>query len=197
MKNLEAYTETTRAIASHLGWEWTLDEDWLADNCMARLNGPDGAAIHLRSSTYEYTPDNGTRLEISGSFPHSKYGSHAPHDGCPHITVSAAKSPHAIANDIRKRFLPRYMPLYHEALERKQGYEEKEQLQAAVTQQLADLMGGSVGRDGRLFRPSHLDGYGHIEVQHGGDAVNFKLSSIPLDLALRIAAILGKETREE
>ena len=196
MKNLEAYTETTRAIASHLGWEWTLDEDWLADNCMARLNGPDGAAIHLRSSTYEYTPDNGTRLEISGSFPHSKYGSHAPCNALS-ITVSAAKSPMTIANDIRKRFLPFYLPLYAEALERKQNYEEGEQLQAAVTQQLADLMGGSVGRDGRVFRPSHLDGYGHIEVQHGGGAVNFKLSSIPLDLALRIAAILGKETREE
>lgn len=193
MKNREAFAETNRAIANHLGWEWAFDEEWFADNNVARLNGPDDAHIHLRPSTYEYTPDDGTRLEISGSYPHHPgYGSFAPRNDCPRITVSAAKPPHKIANDLRKRFLPHYMPLYADALEGVARYEQSERLQESAAQQLAQIMGSEVGTNGRVYRPSHFEGYGHIEVQHGGDKVNFKLSSIPLDLALQIAMILGE-----
>ncbi len=188
MKNHIAFVDVVKAIARVLGW--LFDATWDGENLTtARLVGPDGARIHIRVSTYDYRPDDGSRLEISGSYPHHpRYGSFSRE--YPSITVAASKEPQVIARDIQRRFLPKYLPLYQKARQAEQDYVDGLARQGAVIQQLADVMGSKTGQS-CVYLPSTLSCYGRIEVYEGGDAVKIELGSVPVKLAIEIAMVLA------
>lgn len=183
MRNIKALREVGRQIGIALGTFWSLDEDDDSTYCVY-IRGQEGATIVIRPTGYKYDPNG--RLVISGRYPH-----------CPtwfdyddkHITVAATKDALTITKDIRRRFLPQYLRVYGEVLERKREYEERELLRQQHLQELARVL-GTEARNNRVYIPGDI--YGSCEAR--SDTVDFNISGVPFETALKIAALLvGKE----
>lgn len=135
------------------------------------------------------------RITISGGFPRDFYP--LP-ERRPTITVSAERSARSIANDVARRFLPVYIPLFEEMAARARAWAEVRQQQNAALDDLARVLGIGVHRyfegnqEGQLYHygPQHT----RIQVRPTGGTegvtADLILDRLPLDVALEVCEVL-------
>lgn len=114
MASFNALTETQKTenrlliqnVGMQLGPEWTVSESemfsWRTDAHIARA---DGASVYL-------SIDKG-RITVGGIYPTGGHVLHRPKD----ISVAVTRGAVAIAQEITRRFLPAYLPVYQRACE--------------------------------------------------------------------------------
>jgi hypothetical protein len=168
-----------RDIAVHLGENWRViprDADWIAN-----IGSQNGATIYVERS--------GDRLVVTGKFPRGEDGCNfVPHDKRPRITVRASRSPESIAGDIRRRFLPEYLPLYDEAAALWESHRRAEEQRRRELALLAEATGGTVVTHNSVrWYGEHS---GKVEVRHGGYAT--VEVSTTVDVALKMVGVLKK-----
>ncbi len=124
---MQTFTQLSKEIAIELTMLGTLDDNpiWTASlpddswHPVSYLKADDGREVRLWFDSRELTPK--TRIEISGCWPSSSYDkNYSPvwaSDNPPKITVSAKRTPQAIAKDIAGRFLPEFNELWAKALD--------------------------------------------------------------------------------
>ena len=171
-------------IAHALGFEWEYSDEQ-PYNHRRILAGPDGAGLNLA-----WVQSDNDRLKVLGRWPKPVrrgdriYDFH-PHDR-PMITVAANRSADSIAQDIRRRFLPKYLPLWQEAIEvRETKLAEIEKLDGMLTL-LMEIPNVRKDRneDGVKFG-EYKAIYGNAEV-HSGGTVSLKIHNLPLEAAREV-----------
>lgn len=130
------------------------------------------------------------RLEISGGYPrkYEPYASENP----PRISVSAGRPAESIAKDIKRRFLPEYIPLYAQKVKLKRETEAQIAVTNAALDELAALLGGQAkyaeqGRPGNVyFSRGKLEAYPH-------DPPDFHLDvrELSLEVTRKVCALLA------
>jgi hypothetical protein len=184
-----------KAIATHLpGWRFVVDEDGTRDH-FAALERDDGAGLHLFVRTYG-TP----HLEITGRPPRYRDGRrYSPHRWT-RIGCSPTRDPAAIARDIARRLLPKYLIEYAKAVQFVAETEAGEDAAIATAGHLAAILGcasGSLQKGCVQVRlPVREDGaYGHFEVRAGmPPTIGLILHGVPLAQAEPIARVLADRT---
>lgn len=168
----------TREIAEHLGKSWrpiTAEE-----GRRSKIVRKDGAEIWIRG---EDSHGAGlSRLAISGLFPsnHLPWGTE-----CPHITAAVSRGSEAIAGDIERRFLPKYLPLFEQNMKAKTADEKWERKKWAYTEAFIKALDGELAFDQTVRFKGPANCYGNIRVN--GDTVDLRLTSLDLDTAIRLA----------
>lgn len=160
--------------------------------CSWRVNEKaekDDVQLYVSSSKFEKW-----RVTISGGFPRTAKGEYIrpyKYDERPHeITVSGEKTPEQIAKDIENRFMPRYRELLANV---------KKQIESAdnymyTTKKTLRALGRSVDEaeeDSKEFHVSFKGGYGHVKAS--GENVSINLTSLDVQTAKKILALLPKE----
>ena len=181
--NDEELYEIAQALEPHLPG-WSLDWDPVNRPRYALFTNPDGAGMYVELSR-RTSP---ARLAVHGRYFTSYYLE--PRDR-PRITVSSARSIKAIAADIQRRFIPRYLDAFAQVCKRKRRAEEYERRKKLVLAELAKILNEPVSGDRIIRYHSDRDGrytYGRIEVS--GEHVNLDFSGVPVDTALAICRLL-------
>lgn len=171
--------KVAEGVAPLLGDGWTFKDD--PNHWGGTVLGPDGADLFFRM--------DGKRLQISGSYPH---GTHQKVWGYEHhsITVSPDRSDEAIAKDIQRRLLPKYLPELANVLERLRLHDEGANAQAEVAKDLARVLGTTPGvGEVSIYRSEHGI-YGRARILHGGNAVNLDLNGLTPEQAHQILTII-------
>jgi hypothetical protein len=189
--------ELARAVAALLNGEhFTVETPEAGERHYVRLVAPDGRAFSLNNSW-----SGRGKLHVSGCYPKDgdkymgprEWGAIGYNEQAPSINVSAEREPGPIARDISRRFLPEYTRVY-QACEAKRA--EHVAYLATVNNaaaQLEALIPGSEVRehDGQGAVYFHTSEHGYGELMPYSDTVNMDLRSLPLALALKVAAVLG------
>ena len=187
---LTAFQQKVQKIATYLP-PWEFSPEHLGASS-ALLGHPEIADAHLYFRTY--TPG---RIAVSGGFPRDFYP--LP-ERRPRITVSAERSARSIAEDVLRRFLPAYIPLFEEMEARAQAYAEGVAQKNVALDELAGLMSTGVHR----YHDAHTEGeiyhYGpdssriraRTSVGDRGITVDLDLSRLPLGVARQICGVLGE-----
>jgi len=181
--NDDRLREIAQALEPHLPG-WSLDWDAANRPRYALFVNDDGAGMYVELSRRA----NPARLAVSGRYFPSFYPE--PKDR-PCITVSSARSIEAIAADIQRRFVPRYLEAFARVCKRKRRAEEYERQREAILAELAEILNEPVGGDGVIRYHSDRDGryaYGRIEVF--GEHVSLDFSGVPVDTAREICRLL-------
>jgi hypothetical protein len=166
-------------IAAHLSDGWVAqprEAHWI----VAIVRQSDEATIYLER--------NSGRLAVLGGFP-------TPEDGCsfvqadkrPKITVAEGRSAKAIAEDIARRFLPVYLPLYARAVVLRDEHRQAEARRQEELHLLAEAAGGTIMHNGVRWYGRYD---GKVEVRHGGYA------KIEVDATVEIALKIIKLLKE-
>jgi hypothetical protein len=157
--------------------------------------GPNEAELSIRIETYGSRKG---RIEISGNF-HIGRGREfidvrewngSERSKLPEISVSGERGAQAIAKEIKRRFLPEYLPLLAKAIARRNeanSYEDKTRANLAT---LAEIAGARVPEE-RGRTTTYFTG-GDIQVC--GDSITLKLSSLSVEQAKQILEMM-KEAR--
>jgi hypothetical protein len=192
-------------LAVHLSagklW-WKLDK--LVGDTAIKLGGADGMEITLwcHGSARDGREET-IKFEVSGAFPPDTF---VLSEEEPRINVSYKRGARAVAGDIERRFLSKYVPLYYKKLEIQQGIERSRAAHKRVMATLSEAFGWNIvhHRDGRIKRVEESH-YGSNADAILGDSmrppeedgqwyVDLTLKRIPIGVALRIADML-KEPR--
>lgn len=137
----EQFGGICQAIAVFLP-DWTLDKAGETYDMRYTLTHTTGLQMALFTSKYDkqprltvsdwkwpqYTTMERGQTRTNTVFPHSLHG---PKESSPRITCSLAKSPEAIARDIKRRFLPEYTRIYQRCLEHAKAYQQHEDISRA------------------------------------------------------------------
>jgi len=169
----------TREIAEHLGRSWKpiTTEDGRRSKIVQQKSG---AEIWIRGE--DPYGIGLARVAISGLYP----GNHLPWGTeYPHITAAVSRGPEAIAKDIERRFLPRYLPLFEQNMKAKAEDEERERKKWAYTEAFIKALDGELAFDQTVRFKGPANCYGNIRVN--GDTVDLRLTSLDLDTAIRLA----------
>jgi hypothetical protein len=160
------------------------------------IKGPNESELAIRIETYGARKG---RIEVHGNFHIGRNrefidvrewnGS----ERCklPEISVSGTRGAAAIAKEIKRRFLPEYLPLLQKAITKRDehaSYEDKTRANLTV---LAAIVNAAVPteRDRSTASFYHNDkAYGDIQVS--GDSVTLKLSSLTMGQAKQILTSL-------
>jgi len=181
----------------HLGFEWQYLG--LQHDRMIRLGGPDGCAVHLSPDW----PDR-SRLAISGAYPdeYRPWG-----DRCPkEVTAAYSKGAARIAKDITRRFFPSYHPVYLEMVEARRKAEKQHAQADRWLDELAGELDGhcQIGQyrdEGELGNRSYKASTPwssdrpqlSLEISSYSQDIKIELDNLPLDLALRVCAMMRDE----
>lgn len=168
-------------IALQLGNPWKADRD--VATFYARIIGPSGAKLHIRRDK--------AKARVTGVYPGElPYGYR--HDGAygtekpPYIGVSESRGAAIIAKEIRRRFLPKYLPLLTLCKEKRVADEVYEKKKAETKEALVAAFNGKIVFDHSIhFRVASC--YGVAEVN---SSINIKLENMSLDAALKLAEFL-------
>lgn len=156
--------------------------------------GPDSAAMYLELDMSKDPP----RLMVTGRYPH---GYTYTTDDRPVIGMTTAKTALQLANEINRRFLPRYTAIYQECVQRKKRAEYRLAAEQDATLSLAHILGEMVhGREQR--RPYvHLvrqGPAGHLSAKvepafwsEGHLNVALDLRGVPFETACEICELLA------
>jgi len=181
-------------IAQALGFEWLYCPPLLRPgedlDTRAQIDGPDGCQITVML----YWRDD-DRLTIYGNWPQalpSPDGTQYtfrpdPRHDPGEITAALSRGPAAIAADIRRRFLPKYLPLWDEMIARKAATADQFAAIRAGYARLAAVAGTAHNGDGRLvFRNAA------IKLSHDDRGLHaaIDLHCIPFDKTLAIVKVL-------
>ncbi len=161
---------------------------------------PDGRVFSLNS-----TWSGAGKLHISGYYPKDGDAYRAPRDWgvvayneeAPSVNVSATREPVAIARDIVRRFLPAYTEIYRACIAKQQQQNAYRTNVNNTAAQLAALIPGAELRERDSVKSVHFysTGHGYGDFSPSSDTVNMDLRSLPVALARRIAALIGKSYR--
>lgn len=193
------------AIAASMGDGWSLrqvpdDDGGLSPS--RSIDHVDGPSFWLRPDGYR----NAKRMEVHGNWPKTSDGreqfpraDYKGEGGANTITFSLSKTPRDAANDIKRRFLPRYMELRAEMLSQVQSADSY----AAKTQASIKAL---IATDPAILRQSiHGDkqdvglgtGYHGSSLRINGDSVRFEHLDVPLSVALQILPLLKCRPTED
>jgi hypothetical protein len=189
--------QLTQDIAKELGSDWTfkpLDEPYPTQY----ITGPNEAELAIRIETYGSRKG---RIEVHGNFHIGRNRefidvrdwNHSTSERCklPEISVSGTRGAAAITKEIKRRFLPEYLPLLQKAIDKRDAahsYEDKTRANLTV---LAAIVNAHVPteRDRSTASFYHNDkAYG--DIQASGDSVTLKLSSLTMKQAQQILTLL-------
>jgi len=164
------------------------------------ISGPKEAELAVRVETYGSRKG---RIEVHGNFHIGRNRefidvrewNHQTSERCklPEISVAGNRGPQAIAKEIKRRFLPEYLPLLQKAIEKRDAansYEDKCRQNLTV---LAKIVNARVPeeRDRTTTSFYHNDkAYGDIQVS--GDSVTLKLSSLTMEQAKQILTLISE-----
>jgi hypothetical protein len=162
------------------------------------LRHDDGRAFVLNS-----TWNGAGKLHVSGIYPKDdgrhmgprEWGALRYDEQAPTINVSASRSAQAIAADITRRFLPTYTALYRACVAKQQEQTHYRNNVATTAAQLAALIPGAElrehdGAQSTAHWYTTTAGYGDATAY--SDTCNLELHSVPISLALKIAALIGR-----
>lgn len=185
----ETLDAIAQAIADELGEGWTPEPANYAHAGFVR--GPSGMSLYVQGPGHAGTG----RVGIHADAPRHPNVSFQP---MPRVTVSATRDHGAIAKDVARRLMPKYSEAFTTASAR---IAEADDYTARQDKAHAAFIAASNGA------ARHLDGResGHFYLNHSsGEAstyadgtvyegsVSFQRLRVPLDKALKIAAILGE-----
>ena len=190
---------------------WNVGE---VQDTAVKLDGPDGMQIVLWDGDISFALEDGEedkiKFEVSGEYPPDVFI--VPEDK-PTINVSYSKGVKAVANDIKRRFLSKYVSLYYEKLEVQQGIERNRSARERVMATLREafdwkevrdrdghlerletdnsrfLYRGRISASYRLAPPSQYTPYDPEKSERQWE-VDIKLEGLTMDQALRIAEVL-------
>lgn len=183
----EKMTAQAQELAAQLGDDWTGSGYTERSFCLKRF---DGLGLFVRYDR--------SRLEIGGDwgklYDFLPYRDYNERQRWGKITVSASRSPEAIASEINRRLLPVIIPAWETAAQKQKQYQERQRLQQALTQKLADILGET-----RL----ESDGSGFIHYgkertwvkcysQSSAEAVDLELRSVTPQQAEAILRLLAR-----
>ena len=184
---------------------WNVGE---ASDTAVKLDGPDGMQVTLWCGTASLGLADGKEDEISfnvsGEYPPDTFI--MPKDK-PKINVGYKRGAKAVAGDIERRFLSKYVPLYYEKLKTQKEIEKGRAARERVLADLAEWFGFKEvrDRDGHLIRVEVTYGDGKFNYRGKVNAnyttslkpeserrweVDLELKSLTIDQARRIAEAL-------
>ena len=195
MSNQPLLEFVCQVVAYLDGWDLAGEQQY----SHIHVDGPDGAAISIGVDGFNDFGPN-ARVEVSGCWPKA-----VPTDGtaimfCPRgesVTIRAAvgRGPEAVAGDIARRLLPKYLPLYREQVRQRDQYLVREARRTECMDRLAEVAGSETGtHDGKMYisaGETRVDA--EIGVYDDGARVTMKLYSVPFEKALRVVEILERE----
>lgn len=181
---------------------WTFQK---ATDTAIWLDGPEGMGIVLWAGGGIWLEDlEETRIEVSGTYNLDSYVS--PDEKPKSITMGVRKGAAAVARDIGRRFLSKYVPFYMGRLEVHKRIMRAREARKKVLINLAEAFGWKVveDRDGLLqrveesHRGSNLDAIFGNSLREGEEDgqwyVDLTLKRIPISLALNIAELMRETT---
>lgn len=166
------------------GETWTIDtsEKW-ADHACVHIDGPDRKRITVRRKMREYG-QNFERLEISGTYPEG-YDKSAVYNLEHHtITVKRDRPVEAIAKEITRRLMPKYLVTLAEVIARMEQHANYQSGQEAGMERLHKSLGGDI-HGGELWTRLD-DGWAKLRVTHGGEKVELDVHSLPIEMVERM-----------
>jgi hypothetical protein len=203
----EALTALARSIAKHLAPDWTYrPRKPLAEGEYPQLGeyidctGKAGPALWLH-----YNWRDESRIVVSGEYPRGtdRQIPTRHNETLPEITISASRSPEALAKDIVRRFIPDYIKLWDDFQNRVKADLDYHQGQDATLERLAVAGGVKVesikcfaDRNGRGRISGGLFGGVWGEVEAYPDSVTLKLHSLSVEQAEKIIALLAEGRKE-
>lgn len=148
-----------------------------------RIQTPEGGIFEIAPACYARSK----HFRVFGDYPSSQLHGRLVYssDGAPEINVSVQKSPAAIASDIKRRFLPAFLPVWTFVQQRLAATEEAQASKTELYRRLCAASGQkpeALERFGSNDFAIHLNGvaqgivYGSCTVG-GGDRVKFDLST--------------------
>ena len=192
--NKEQFNEKMIAVAKILDLSWKPRPEF-HDN-IGNLNGPEQVCTHVRNGVYSYREEG--KITFCSVYPRDAKGQYwAGEKERVNIGVSEAKTPEQIAQDIQRRFLPKY--LEHLATMRRKinelnQYNAKKE---AALKQVADHFGLEIRDDkntGGIIYP-HLPGLHSVEAYNNQHVKIARIECTP-DQAVRIIVLLT-EAKDE
>lgn len=184
MTDARLLLEIAQALTQEAGAPWGV----IVDRAVMTVHGPDAAelVIHHRDR----------RLEIAGHCGEAR-GYMPPGVGPFVITVADSRPAPAIAREIAKRLLPKYLPAFAAARAKLLDYQGRRQAAERTLRSLLDAAGGghrAVG-ERRIIGYAALDTVHQIEVlaaSHAGDAivVALQLRHLDVDTACDVLRLL-------
>jgi hypothetical protein len=186
-------------IAKELGQGWTfkpLDEPYPTQY----ISGPHEAEIAIRIETYGARKG---RIEVHGNFHIGRNRefidvrgwNHSTSERCklPEISVSGNRGAAATAKEITRRFLPEYFPLLQQAIDKRDAAASWEDKTRANLVTLAAIVNASVPveRD-RTTASFYRNDRAYGDIQCSGDSVSLKLSSLTMEQAKRVLAMIAE-----
>jgi hypothetical protein len=149
MQDHEIINTVFKAVASclddiHAGvWSWKPNpENW----------APGGHLVDLQSGMSLYTriAERGKpAYQVKGEFPKDSRGQlpYVASKGTPSINVSAAKPPARIAEDIARRLIPEWLPIFGQALDAINASNQYKSMVARTVATIIAITGGQAKRD--------------------------------------------------
>jgi hypothetical protein len=155
------------------------------------ITGPNEAELAIRIETYGARKG---RIEISGNFHIGRdrqfvdvrEWNGSERSKLPGISVSGERGAQAIAKEIKRRFLPEYLPLLAKAIARRNESNTYEDKTRANLPMLAEIAGARVPEE-RGRTTTYFTG-GDIQVS--GDSITLKLSSLSVEQAKQILEMM-------
>lgn len=179
-------TEETRTILNKLIYEVAkgLGEGWYPRtgqvDYISEISGPNNASVWLRLEG----DTKGDRIEVSGGFYVGKERKHEkPRSGYPaNISVALSRGTDVLVKEIKRRFLPEYLPKLAEA-----------QAQVAAENEYVRKV-----RENTLRVSGNERGYLEIEDGHGtveasADTVSLKLYNLTVEQAVTVVNLLKRK----
>ncbi len=184
--------EKLRAIVPYLGNTWRYETQ---DHMQWFAGYFDGHAVKIR--VHEDQPGK-FRFALSSGELHEfvRY-----HDVLPSINVSCAKDPNQIAGEIQRRIFRPAQPMLLAAAERRvkhnQACAQSRAHAAAIAQAVGVPLSDVRESEGKIETEVVLwDGETHASFRIDGEHVlQVEIRSVPVDVAIKIAALLNREHR--
>lgn len=157
-ENREATVKLVAGIVAHLrGWKAVLppqpEDEWTRD--WVDLVRADGATIRVKVGGFRLAG----RVSFYGIFPNYRDGSGYTPDREERvlITCSATRDPAAIAKDVQRRVLPKYLKAFKRALAYVRETDRRSDEGDGIAHRIADIFGGEVeGSASAHHRPIHI-----------------------------------------
>jgi len=155
------------------------------------ISGPNEAELSIRIETYGSRKG---RVEVHGNFHIGRNREFidvrewngSERAKLPEISVSGERGAQAIAKEIKRRFLPAYLPLLAKAIARRDEantYEDKTRANLAM---LAEIVGARLPEDHGRTTTYFTGG----DIQVSGDSITLKLSSLSIEQAKQILEMM-------
>src|SRR4029077_333144 len=155
------------------------------------ISGPNEAELSIRIETYGSRKG---RVEVHGNFHIGRNREFidvrewngSERAKLPEISVSGERGAQAIAKEIKRRFLPAYLPLLAKAIARRveaNTYEDKTRANLAM---LAEIVGARLPEDHGRTTTYFTGG----DIQVSGDSITLKLSSLSVEQAKQILEMM-------